>query len=238
MPLAATCPRCRTAHRLADDLDGRLIRCKECREPFRVGGDRPDEDDEQRPRRRQARSSSPALIPLLVVGGVLGAAVLIGGGAAVWWFMRTQPVPGIHGGGTVRRSSPNAVIPDHTIFPPRPAGHLNRPAELPEGPEAVTLANPRRVEGLAPNRPTYQVDYQLVVGPPQRGAEWYYLVVKVPAGIGETHLRLPDGRTQGIIAFSFFPGHDPGRGFELWVEREPFGKPKERVRVSKTVALN
>src|SRR2546430_2337639 len=87
MPLAATCPHCRTAHRLGDDLDGRLIRCKSCREPFRVGGDRPDEeyDDEPPPRRRRSRSTSSTLVPLLVIGGLLGVGLLIIGGAGIWY---------------------------------------------------------------------------------------------------------------------------------------------------------
>src|SRR5689334_22272028 len=170
MPLAVTCPHCRIAHRLADELDGRLIRCKECGEPFRVGGrrraaevadDRPgrsrDVDDYagDPPRRRRASSSSSSssLVLLMVIGVVLGIGVTIIGGAAVWYLMSGRSP---RQGPQIVGQRPNAgvvvpnrggVIADHTIFPPRPAG-VGRPADVPEGEITVTLANPRRVDGI------------------------------------------------------------------------------------------
>lgn len=243
MPLAATCPHCRTPHRLAEDLDGRLIRCKECGEPFRVGGRRRDEydDSEYRPRRRSSSSSS--LVMLAIIGVVLGVGVMIVGGAAVWYVLsprNVRPGPRIVGMRNppitppVRRSG---VIADHTIFPPRPAG-VFRPPEVPEGPITVTLVNPRRVEGVMVDRPTYQFDYQIVGDLPKRGSETYHLVAKVPEGVADTFLRFADGQAQGTITFNFVPGHDPAAEFEIWVEREPFGKPAERARVSKPVTFN
>jgi hypothetical protein len=237
MPLAATCPHCRTAHRLADDLDRRMIRCKVCREPFRVGGDRPgdDYDDEPRPRRRRSRSSSSALIPLLVIGGVLGVGVLIIGGAAIWYLASraAKAGPAV----VTRRVSPNAVMTDHSMFPPQPPGVGLRPAQATEGREVVMLSNTRRVEGVIPGRPAYQVDYKFLGDPPKRN-DWYYLVAKVPAGVCETHLYKVADQPQGTISFNFFPGTDLAQGFELWVEFHPAGKTRDRTRVSKPVTLN
>jgi predicted Zn finger-like uncharacterized protein len=144
MPLAATCPHCRTPHRLADELDGRLIRCKECGEPFRVAARRRDDDSGDRPRRRRdddeyvddrrrrrrssTSSSSSSLVLLMVIGIVLGISVTIVGGAAVWYLMSGRNP---RGGPRIvtQRPNPGVVVPnrpgviaDHTIFPPRPAG--------------------------------------------------------------------------------------------------------------------
>jgi len=259
MPISATCPHCRTPHRLADELDGRLIRCKECGEPFRVGGrrrsaevddDRPggqrEEDDfvNDRPRRRRSSSSSSsALVLLMVIGVVLGIGVTIIGGAAVWYLMsgrspRQGPqIVGQRPNAGVILPNRGGVIADHTIFPPRPAG-VGRPAEVPEGEITVTLANPRRVDGIPAGRPTFQVDYEIAGELPKRGKETYHLVTKVPEGIADTVLRFQEGQAQGTVSFAFLPGHDPGAKFEVWVEREPFGKPKERVRVSKPLTVD
>ena len=57
-------------------------------------------------------------------------------------------------------------------------------------------------------------------------------------GIADTFLRFREGQGQGTVSFAFIPGHDPGAGFEVWVDREPFGKPNERMRVSKPVTFN
>ena len=238
MPLSDTCPHCRTPHRLDNDLDGRLIRCKSCGEPFRVGGGRPVDDDDPRPRRRD-RSESSALVPLLIVGGVLGVIGISGGGVLLWYLARSSRArPPVM---TVQKQmvKPPAmgVIPDHILPPPRPAGALGAPAEPAEGPETVTLSNPRRAEGIAPGQPTFQVDYEFPGGAPAPN-EWHYLVAKVPGGFSETLLHRVRGQPQGTLAFRFFPGHDPGQGFEVWIERRPPGKPNERSRVSKVVTIN
>jgi predicted Zn finger-like uncharacterized protein len=255
MPLAVTCPHCRTPHRLADELEGRLIRCKECGKSFRVGSlqrddadDRPrrrrDADDsvDDRPRRRRSSSSSPSsLVLLIVIGMVFAVGVTIVGGAAVWYLMSGQrgrprivtqrPNPGV-----VVQNRPG-VFADHTIFPPRPAG-VGQLAEAPEGEIKVTLTNPRRVEGIMANQPTYQFDYQMAGDLPKRGKDMYHLVTKVPEGLCDTIARFAEDKDRGTVSFNFIPGHDPGPGFEAWIEWEPFGKRKERVRVSKPVTFN
>src|SRR5437660_1363954 len=127
MPIFATCPHCRTPHRLADELDGRRIRCKECGEPFRVGAGRRDDDYDDRPRRRRSSSSSSSLVLLMVIGVVFGVGVTIVGGAAVWYLMSSRNP---RGGPRIvgQQFAPRAIVPpnrpgvlaDHTIFPPRP----------------------------------------------------------------------------------------------------------------------
>jgi predicted Zn finger-like uncharacterized protein len=230
MPLPTTCPHCRTAHRLADDLDGRLIRCKSCGEPFRVGGDRPDDeyDDEPRPRRRWASSTSSTLVPLLIVAGVVGVGVLVAGAGAVWYLMRSKP--GARPVAT--KAGRNVVVPRHMLMPPRPAA-----GAAADGPEVVVLSNPRKMSDITPDRPTYQVDYQFT-GAPALGHDWYVVVVKVPAGLSEAQLFSPNRNPNGTISFAFPPGHNPGGGFEMWVERRPFGKADERTRVSKVVTVD
>jgi hypothetical protein len=218
---------------------------------FRVGGEEPadDYDDEPRPRRRRTKSSSSsALVPLLIVGGTVAGCLVVAVGFVVLIAksmpdekMPPQPVvvgpPPVKMGRPVRPMAPNAINPDYTIMPPRPAGRLGRPAEPVEGPIVVTLSNPRRAESVFPDRPAYQIDYQSE-DVPAGGTNWYYLVVKVPAGVGEAHLFKITNNPNGTISFTFFPGSDPGQGFDMWVERRPVGKPAERKRVSKVVTLD
>ena len=60
MAIAIACPGCRAGFQVPERLAGKKIRCKTCREEFRVGGDDDfdDYDDEPRPRRRRRRSNS------------------------------------------------------------------------------------------------------------------------------------------------------------------------------------
>jgi hypothetical protein len=61
-----------------DRLAGRLIRCKSCREEFRVGDDGPaDGYDRPRPRRRQFRSKSGGFPVGPIVGGTIAVVVVI-----------------------------------------------------------------------------------------------------------------------------------------------------------------
>lgn len=93
MPIAVRCPGCRTVFEAPDRLAGKLIRCKSCREEFRVRDDRPDEDDDDRPaprpRRRPFRRKSNGfpmgltaagiavvLIVIALCGGIVGLAKL------------------------------------------------------------------------------------------------------------------------------------------------------------------
>lgn len=234
MPFDIQCPSCRTAFDVPDRLAGKLIRCKTCREEFRVGRGRPADDryaDDEPPRRP---SSSP-LVLLLAIAGALVVGVVVVGGLGAWFWLRAKP--GLRPNVNLRPAPAPAVKAEHTLPPPRPAGQFGRPAEVPAGPEAVTLSNPRRVEGSAPGRPTYQVDYA-VTGRPPGAREWFYLVAKVPAGLSGVRLfRLAD-KPQGTFSFAFVPGHDPGRGFEVWIERGPFGKHDQRQRVSPVVRFD
>ncbi|HEY1379385.1 MAG TPA: hypothetical protein VGF55_21465 [Gemmataceae bacterium] len=248
MAIDVECPGCRAAFPVPDRLGGRLIRCTTCREEFRVGGGRPaydDEDDYGEPRPRRRRPSSP-LVPLLIVGGILGGCLVVAAIAVVLLagrdkaanpvlVRRQQAFPQ----GPGRQAAPNGVVPNVILTPPRPAGQGGRPAEPVEGPILVTLSNPRRAESMMPDRRAYQVDYQTQAEVPDENVR-YYLVVKVPGGISEgllPMLRLTD-KGQGTLAFAFFPGRDPGQGFDLWIERATIGKARERKRVSAVVTLD
>jgi hypothetical protein len=259
MSITIECPGCRAAFQLPDRMEGKRIRCKTCREEFRVTADEPaDESDDDRPRRR-TKQRSP-LVGLAIVGGILAGCLVI---AVVVIFVIArvlsereapqpfagQPFPApraVARPGNVVIGQPqapmrpvpqNAVEPEHVIPPPRPSGRVGRPASVPDGPMVVTLSNPRRAPSSNPGRTGYQVDYKVQDMPAGTDNDWYYLVVKVPAGIGETVLFKLADKPQGTISFSFFPGSDPGQGFEMWVERQPFGKPKERKKVSESVTL-
>src|SRR5438270_8713768 len=110
MPISATCPHGPTPHRLADDLDGRRIRCKECGEPFRVGGGRRDDYDDRPRQRRRSSSLSSSLVLLMVIGVVFGVGVTIVGGAAVWYLMsgrNPRGGPRIAG----QQFAPRAIVP-------------------------------------------------------------------------------------------------------------------------------
>jgi len=93
----------------------------------------------------------------------------------------------------------------------------------------LALSNPRRGESVFLNRPGYQVDYQGQVNA-TNGTDSYYLMVKVPAGISEAILFRIGDQPQGKLSFIFTPGHEPGQGFDVWIERQQFGRRMDRVR--------
>jgi hypothetical protein len=103
MPLAVRCPGCRTVFEAPDRLAGKLIRCKSCREEFRVRDDRPADDDivdrpRPRPRRRPFRRKSGGLpLGLTVAGGAVIFIVLAlcGGmfGLARLGIRKVEPIP-------------------------------------------------------------------------------------------------------------------------------------------------
>jgi hypothetical protein len=262
MPVPATCPHCGTDHRLADELDGRTIRCKSCREPFRVGGERPADDridddydyENERPHRRPRRRSSGAPVGL-IIGIVVGVGVLACGGivflslllpaiqkvrvaAARAQGQRQLPPNAV----APKPFRPNGVVPRYIIRPPRPLGAGGRPAEPAAGPDLVTLSNLRRAEGVAPDRPTFQFDYQFKGGPPAREGRTgppltYYLVVKSPAGISETTILRMDTGVQDTVSFALTPGHTLPAGAEVWIERRPLGQRDPGERVSNVVTV-
>jgi hypothetical protein len=255
MSIPIACPSCRAEFDVPERLAGKLIRCKACREEFRVGQTVAGADDYDEPRRPAASSGSNTAV-IVVVVVLAGVGLLALAGVAVWLMMRPAVVPmaGRPGAmpnagvpfpvapdGPIVPAAPapptvNGIMPEHTFHPARSGRRMGLPAEIPAGPEVVTLSNFRRAESRLPDRPAYQVDYTLTGGP-MTDREWYYLVAKVPAGVSEIHLfRL--AANQGTLSFWFFPGHDPGGKFELWVEREPFGKRQERKRVSPVVKLD
>jgi hypothetical protein len=54
---------------------------------------------------------------------------------------------------------------------------------------------------------------------------------------GEANLLTTITNPQGTLSFVFFADFDSGQTFDIWVERQPFGKSQERKRVSKPVML-
>jgi hypothetical protein len=242
-----TCPSCRTTFQVPDRLAGKRIRCKTCREEFRVTGAAPADvyDDEPGPRRRRNRSSSP-LVPLLIVVGIVAGCLLVAAivVVVVEWSIKDeegvkfvavqgQPLPMAKGPNQNRMPAAALRYPVRAI---RAAGRFGRPANPPEGPIVVTLSNPRRMANAIPGQPAFQVDYQ-IQDAQAGGTDWYYLVVKGTA-TGEANLLTTITNPQGTLSFVFFAGFDPGQKFDIWVEREPFGKSPERKRVSKPVTLD
>ena len=63
MPISMRCPGCQTRFELADDLDGKRIKCKSCGDIFRVAAPAParkdDEDDRPRSRQRDEDDGRP-----------------------------------------------------------------------------------------------------------------------------------------------------------------------------------
>jgi predicted Zn finger-like uncharacterized protein len=85
MSIAVQCPGCHTGFQVPEDLQGKLIRCKSCREEFRVGGGRDevrDDDDVDAPRRPRRKKKSAAALVLTIVGAVaaLGVGAIALGG--------------------------------------------------------------------------------------------------------------------------------------------------------------
>jgi hypothetical protein len=217
MAIAVECPGCRAGLQVPDRLAGKKIRCKTCHEEFRVGGDEPSEeyDDEPRPRRRSKQPS--VILSLLVVGGILAFCLIVAVGVILWIAARDQnpqprrtivPVP--------VRPTPTGVPAQYTLFPPQPQGRAGRAANIIDGAPIVEFSNLRRVESQIPNQPTYQVDYKWIGNPPQR-SDHYSLFAKTPNGVCETMIHFDAGRMVGDFTFSFFPGHDPGQGFDIWI---------------------
>jgi hypothetical protein len=102
MPLAVRCPGCRTVFEAPDRLAGKLIRCKSCREEFRVRDDRPDEAEDDRPaprpRRRPSRRKSSGFPMGLTAAGIAVILIVIalcGGmfGLARLGIRKFEPVP-------------------------------------------------------------------------------------------------------------------------------------------------
>jgi hypothetical protein len=251
MAIDIECPGCRESFQVPERLAGKRIRCKTCREEFRVDdGAEPEEDyhDEPRAQRRQSRSSP--LIGLLIVFGILAGCGVIAIVAVVLIARRMddaaprQPFAQAQPQVQVRkvepramRMNPKGVFARYTVMPAIRPGRSNRPVTPVEGPISVTLTNLRRAESVIPNQPVYQVDYQ-IEGAPTDEVIWYYLVVKAPASIGEAFLARLNDKSRDTLSFGFVPGGDPGQGFELWIEREPFGKHDQRKRVSKVEKLD
>jgi hypothetical protein len=80
MSIATACPGCRAPFRVPERLAGKKIRCKICREEFRVGKDDDfeDYDDEPRPRRRKKKGGPP--IWVFIAGGALASFCAAGAG--------------------------------------------------------------------------------------------------------------------------------------------------------------
>jgi len=249
MSIAIECPSCRAAFQVPERLDGKKIRCKTCREEFRVTVDEPDDDYDDEPRPRRGRKKSSPLIGLLIAGGIVAGClvvavvvVLVIAGAmnvkeqkqvfaAQPPQMRGPPQP---------QAQPAVVrtrtFPDAMVTPMPPTRRIGRPAEPPEGPITVTLSNPRRAEADLGGDPRFQVDFT-AQSLPAGGMDWFYLVVKGEKGLGEAHLFRFSDRPQGALTFKFFPTFKPGTTFEIWIEQEPPGKSTQRKRISKPVTL-
>ena len=239
MSIPTTCPSCRAEFDVPDRLAGKLIRCKTCREEFRAGRAvaRDDYDDEPAPR---ASGGSSSVVLVLVIVGVLGVGVLSVGGLAVWFLMASKGAPPaavVTRGRPIPQPAPNSlVLPDHMLPGPKaPAfGHPEQPAD---GPILVTLSNPRKMTGPAADRPMYQIDFQWQgqIG----NNDHPHLYVKTAGGIADTILRHDRRKGSGTLSLAFFPGQDPGPGFEVWIARQKLNKHNwEYTRLSNVVTVN
>lgn len=70
MPVQASCPSCHTSYRLADEMEGKRVRCRRCEQPFLVErqpeppSEEPEELDEAEPApRKRASRSEPQRRP-------------------------------------------------------------------------------------------------------------------------------------------------------------------------------
>jgi predicted Zn finger-like uncharacterized protein len=103
MSIPIKCPECKASYRVADDVAGLSIKCKECGERVSVPSDdgyresssrssvrRDDDDFDDLPRRKSKKKKAgmSAGAILAIIGGVLAFTCLIcgGGGAiAIYW---------------------------------------------------------------------------------------------------------------------------------------------------------
>jgi hypothetical protein len=164
MTIAAACPSCRAEFEVPERLVGKRIRCKTCREEFRVkgSGKSNDYDDEPRPPRRP-KARSP-VVPLAIVGGILGVCLVI---AVVIVWLIPQPKSGPENDPVLKRAREmdleklrvkaprDAVLARHLVFhveaEEQRRGRMQQPKE---GPAIATLSNLRPVTGVFP-RPTH-----------------------------------------------------------------------------------
>jgi hypothetical protein len=265
MSISVECPGCRSGFQVPDRLAGKRIRCKHCREEFLVDDAEPADDYDKPRRRSKRTGWSALEAGLftmsILVGGLLIAVGVFkyvqGKIDAIVDDTQPQPVavgprrpgPGVRRAGISaggmgnpnRPPGPARPDPAQPAVPPsprviaalKPAGPNGRPADPPAGPMVGKLANFTASGKDAQGRPMFKVTY--TVQKPQGFGEWYFLVAKGPGGAGQ--VLLPDLSLQsaGTITFTFDPAFDPGEGVELWLEREPFAKPQERVKVSPPV---
>jgi hypothetical protein len=214
MAIDVRCPGCRTAFEAPDRLAGKLIRCKSCREEFRVRDDRPADDDFEEPRRpRKARRQSGGLPLVLAIAG--GAVILIvlalGAGMfalAKFGIRNADPVPG---------------PPDPVINAEPPAQAVPLPAMTSQ---AVTLSNLRR-QGAG-----YAVDYAYV-GQPKPG-ESYTLKVRTATGTGDVRVPFMWRQAQSTIQVKPFGVRRavPNGRVEVWLAKST------GERVSNVVTLD
>lgn len=237
MSIPTTCPSCRAAFDVPDRLAGKKIRCKSCREEFRVGGAvaRDDYDDEPGPR---ASGASSSLVLVLVIVGVLAIGMLSVGGAAVWYLMSSKGRPAVVArGGAGRVAPPGAVLPDQMLPGPHPPHGFGRPDQPTDGPVLVTLSNPRKVTGLSDDGPTYQIDFKW---DGQLGnLDHPHIYVKTAGGVADAVLRHDRRKGSGTLSLAFVPGQDPGPGFEVWIALQKLNKHNwEYTRLSNVVTVN
>lgn len=101
----------------------------------------------------------------------------------------------------------------------------------------MTLSNFRRGANGNDNRPRYLVDYQWK-GQAPKFQDSYMLYVKVADKMGDTNVHFEEEQMTGTLAFAFFPGSDPGRGFDIWIgKRALTGGKWSNTRHSNVVTL-
>jgi hypothetical protein len=233
-----TCPSCRAGVDVPNELHGKLLRCKTCREEFRFWSDAAGGD--RRPRRSQRSRSSP-LLSLLIVGGILGVCVVIA--VVVVWFIPSKQQGPMDGREALLRAyqprplQAGAVSPKHTLAWPRGANARPGRASAVDGPELVIISNLRQVDGPAPNRPTYVFDYEFT-GAAYKDTDHFDLVVKTPAGLVNQWIPTEVRQRKGSLSFGFLDAPDANQSLEVWIEWRQLGanmnKPK---RVSKAATV-
>lgn len=74
MPIAITCPSCDTSYDVADELEGKKVRCRTCKQPVRV-------QSEPQPRKKRDRKTKryPSLWAAIVLYQLIGAVAILGG---------------------------------------------------------------------------------------------------------------------------------------------------------------
>lgn len=82
MAIDIECSGCGARTRVSDDLAGKRVRCKSCREEFRVPRVQADDDSGDKPRtRRRTRKPRSALQGLVFVGAIVVGCILFAVGA-------------------------------------------------------------------------------------------------------------------------------------------------------------